>query len=82
MFCAADRSDAKQVVAGITLGFVADPMARWLYPEPEAFLQHFPSVVGFLGGRAFDHDTAHRNEDCSACALWLPPDVHPDEAGL
>jgi hypothetical protein len=49
MFCSADRSDEKQVLAGVALSFVADPIARWVYPEPDAFLEHFPKVVNFSG---------------------------------
>jgi GNAT superfamily N-acetyltransferase len=38
--------------------------------------------MNFFGGRAFDQGAAHRNDDCSAAALWLPPAVHPDEENL
>lgn len=82
MFKIADRSDEDEVLAGLTLGFSADPFMRWLYPGPDEFLQHFPRVMKFYGGRALDHGAAYRNEDCSAAALWLPPEVHPDEDNL
>ncbi|RYH08530.1 N-acetyltransferase [Tropicimonas sp. IMCC6043] len=78
----APRSEADGVLSALTLGFVADPFMRWLYPEPDAFLKHFPRVMDLFGGRAFDHGAAHRNDDCSAGALWLPPGVHPDEENL
>ncbi len=82
MFSTASSSDVDQVLEGLTLGFVADPFMRWLYPEPGSYLQHFPRVMSFFGGRAFENGSAFRNEDCSASALWLPPGVHPDEEGL
>lgn len=82
MFETADRSAQTEVLNGLTLGFVADPFIRWLYPQPDAFLKHFPRVMNFFGGRAFDHGSAYRNGDCTAAALWLPPDVHPDEDNL
>jgi len=82
MFEISDRSGAGPVISGVALGFAADPLVRWFYPEPEAFLTHFPRVVDLFGGRAFDHGAAWRNRDCTAAALWLPPGVHPDEEGL
>lgn len=82
MFKTANRSHAAKVLNSLTLGFSADPFMRWLYPDPSEFLLHFPRVMNFFGGRAFENDGAYRNEDCTACALWLPPDIHPDEEQL
>jgi GNAT superfamily N-acetyltransferase len=82
MFSVASRSEADHVLSVLTLGFAADPFMRWLYPEPGAFLEHFPRVMNFFGGGAFEHGAAHRNDNCSAGALWLPPGVHPDEDRL
>lgn len=82
MFRIADPSEAKEVLSGLTLGFSADPFMRWLYPEPDAFLKHFPRVMNLFGGRAFDHGAALRNDACTAVALWLPPSVHPGEENL
>jgi ribosomal protein S18 acetylase RimI-like enzyme len=82
MFSIASQSEAEKILSSLALGFSADPFIRWLYPEPHAFLEHFPRVMNLHGGRAFEHGTAYRNEDCTACALWLPPDVHPDEMQL
>ncbi|MGB3147315.1 MAG: GNAT family N-acetyltransferase [Paracoccaceae bacterium] len=82
MFSIATRSEADQLLSGLTLGFAADPFMRWLYPEPQEFLTHFPRVMDFFGGRGFEHGSAYRNVDCTAGALWLPPEVHPDEEKL
>ena len=82
MFKASNRSEASSVLSGMTLGFSADPFMRWLYPEPEEFLNHFPRVLDLFGGRAFDHGSAFRNEEFTAGALWLPPSIHPDEERL
>ena len=82
MFKIADKTVAEEVLSGLTLGFAADPFVRWFYPEPDAFLKHFPRVMNLFGGRAFDHGAAWRNDDCTATALWLPPSVHPDEENL
>ena len=82
MFRIADQTEAEKVLSGLTLGFSADPFVRWLYPDPDAFLKHFPRVINLYGGRAFDHGAAHRNDEFTAAALWLPPSVHPDEENL
>lgn len=82
MFRTSDRSEASTVLSGLTLGFSADPFMRWLYPGPEEFLIHFPQVMNYFGGRAFDQNCAFRNEDFTAGALWLPPGIHPDEENL
>ena len=79
MFHVADDSQSER---GLTLGFVADPFMRWLYPEPDAFLTHLPRVMEFYGGRAFRNGGAYHNDDCTAAALWLPPGVYPDEDNL
>jgi len=82
MFKIADRSEAPSVLSGLALGFAADPFMRWLYPEPSAFLAHFPRVMDLFGGGAFEQGSACRNDDFTAAALWLPPDTHPDEDKL
>jgi ribosomal protein S18 acetylase RimI-like enzyme len=82
MFSISSRSEADRVLAGLTLGFAADPILRWIYPEPHAYVAHFPRVADLFGGAAFEHGGAYQNGDFTATALWLPPGVHPDEEGL
>jgi len=41
-----------------------------------------PSFTRAFGGGAFQHRTAHCTGDCAGAALWLPPDVHPDEKAI
>jgi GNAT superfamily N-acetyltransferase len=65
-----------------TLAFDADPIMRWLWPEPHAYVTSFPSFVRGFGGGAFANATAHVTEDFLGGALWLPPGVGPDEAAL
>ena len=64
------------------LGFAADPMARWAWPEPSEYLRMMPQFVNAIGGRAFEHRTADITERARAAALWLPPGVEPDEAEM
>lgn len=74
----ASPNEIDQCVALIVLAFGNDPAARWLYREPHAFLDHFPSFVRTFGGRAFEQGSAHYIEGCAA-ALWFPPGAEPDE---
>jgi GNAT superfamily N-acetyltransferase len=75
-------ADAKRVIDSIVLGFSADPVVRWLFPEPQRFLAKFPTLARLYGGRAFEHGTAYHLDGYVGAALWLPPKVHPDEKGL
>jgi ribosomal protein S18 acetylase RimI-like enzyme len=82
MFDIANRTEADRVLNCVTLSFITEPLARWIYPEPSAFLTHLPRVIDFIGGGAFENGSAYRNDGFSAAALWLPPEVSPDEERL
>jgi hypothetical protein len=69
-------------ISTIVLGFAADPMARWVWPDSSEYLRIMPQFVKAFGGRAFDHGTAYITEGARAAALWLPPGVEPDEAAM
>lgn len=64
--------------ATLVLAFVTDPAVRWLYPDAQQYLTHFPRFLAAFGGRAFDEKTAWRFRDFSSVALWLPPGAEPD----
>ena len=70
------------VISTIVLGFVADPMARWVWRDSSEYLRVMPPFVDAFGGRAFEHGTADIAEGVRAAALWLPPGVEPDEAKM
>lgn len=74
--------DSASVLDTITVAFAADPPSRWLYPDDGGYLRHFPTFIRALGGAALKEGTAFAAEDCSGTALWLAPDVSPDEEGL
>lgn len=78
----ATEADVQAVLDTIVLAFASDPTWRWNYPNPHEYLQHFPEFVRIYGGKAFDHGTAFYVEGFAGAALWLPPDVHPDEDAL
>ena len=70
------------VISTIVLGFAADPMARWAWPDSSEYLRIMPQFVMAFCGRAFEHGTAYITEGTRAAALWLPPGVEPDEAAM
>ena len=74
----ARESDEAAIIDALRLAFSADPATRWVWPEPQKYLTHFPSFVKAFGGKAFAYKSAHYIGNYSGVALWLPPNVHPD----
>ncbi len=78
----ATENDRTRMIATLVAAFTADPFIRWMLPDAHEYLTTFPEVLRHYGGRAFEHGAAHRTSDGSGVALWLPPDVGPDEEAL
>ena len=80
----AGPQDAADAMRTIMLAFGADPAVRWTWPDPIAFLEHFPRFAWAFAGNAFTQGFA----DCvvadgfQGVALWLPPGVGSDDAGI
>jgi ribosomal protein S18 acetylase RimI-like enzyme len=70
--------DEAQAIASLVMAFVRDPVMRWMYPEPDAYLAHFPTFARRFGGSAFDAGTAWTSADRGGASFWLPRDVHAD----
>ena len=77
-FSAVGESDQARVFATLVLAFAADPVERWLYPEPQQYLSHFPRFLAAFGGRAFAERTVWSLGEFCAVALWLPPGTEAD----
>jgi ribosomal protein S18 acetylase RimI-like enzyme len=75
-------SAESRALAALVSAFAADPAVRWMYPDAHQYHTNFPAFVHAFAGRAFAHNTADVLEQQSAAALWLPPGVQPDEAGV
>jgi ribosomal protein S18 acetylase RimI-like enzyme len=75
----ATTSDEAQAIAAVVLAFGADPAARWTWPDPQQYLEHFPTFIKAMGGGAFAHDSAYYVDGYLGAALWLPPGVSSDE---
>jgi len=69
-------------MAVIVLAFSADPATRWTWPTPQQYLLHFPNFVKAFGGKAFAHGSAFYTDGYAGAALWLPPEVSPDEDAM
>ena len=78
----ATQRDEAGAIAVVVLAFGADPAARWTWPDPGAFLAHFPAFVRAFGGRAFAEGGAHLVDGHAGAALWLPPGIGPDEEAM
>jgi ribosomal protein S18 acetylase RimI-like enzyme len=74
--------DQSRLITTMSLAFSTDPAVRWMYPAPESYLEYFPQFVSAFGGRAFESGTVLFIGDVQAVALWLPPDIQPDEEAL
>ena len=61
--------------------FIDDPVCRYLYPNTSQYFRFFPEYVRIYGEKGADRGGAHICGDRGA-ALWVPPDVHPDEDAL
>ncbi len=75
-------ADEVPAIHTVVLAFAADPVARWSWPTSQAYLDNMPTLIRAFGGQAFAHGGADCTDEYAGAALWLPPDVHPDEAKL
>jgi ribosomal protein S18 acetylase RimI-like enzyme len=75
-------ADEARAIDTVVLGFVADPMTRWVWPQAHQYLTAMPTFVRAFGGAAFAQDGAFCSDDYAGAALWLRPGVHPDEERL
>ncbi|NWG46643.1 MAG: GNAT family N-acetyltransferase [Alphaproteobacteria bacterium] len=78
----AGPADRERIGRIMTLGFSADPMTRWLWPDADAYVTTMPVFTAAFGGPAFAAGTAFLAEGGRAAALWFPPGVGPDEERL
>jgi ribosomal protein S18 acetylase RimI-like enzyme len=78
----AAASDEAPIAAVLALAFSTDPGARWAWPDPQQLLTHFPAFVKAFAGAAFSSGTAYYVEGYAGAALWLPPEVRPDDEAL
>jgi len=76
---AASASDEASTIDVLVRAFSADPVAQWIWPDLQQYHMYFPSFIRAFGGKAFTHGSAYYVDGYAAAALWLPPDILPDE---
>jgi GNAT superfamily N-acetyltransferase len=75
-------TDEDRAIATLTIAFSSDPVARWFLPDAALYLTYWPPFVKAFAGNALTVDTADSIADYSGIALWLPPDVGPDDEAM
>lgn len=78
----ADETRRSSVIATITLGFAADPVARWVWPDPATYFEVQPKFVDAFGGNGFANGSVYETACGRAAAMWLPPGVELDSERL
>lgn len=76
-FAPVAESDQARVISTLVSAFIEDPVERWLFPEPLAYLTHFPTFAAAFSGEAFARRTVWMLEEFAAVAVWFPPGVEP-----
>lgn len=78
----ATNADIESAIALLMMAFSADPVARWVYPDPGDYVRYFPEFIRAFAGRAFENGNAYVASGLGGAALWLPPRISPDEGAV
>jgi GNAT superfamily N-acetyltransferase len=78
----AGNADADHAIATLVLAFGGDPVARWMYSDPDHYLRHIPRLFRALGTSSFEAGAAQRTRDGFGVALWHPPGAHIEDEPL
>jgi ribosomal protein S18 acetylase RimI-like enzyme len=75
-------SDQEQIVDLLVLAFNADPIERWLYPDPHEYLIKFPIFLRAFTAKSFESGNTYFVDGSIGAALWLPPNTHLHEESI
>ena len=73
----ATDDDRARAISTIVSAFLDDPVERWLFGD--GYQMRFPAFVAAFAGDAFDQGTVWRLGDFQAVAMWLAPNIQPNE---
>jgi GNAT superfamily N-acetyltransferase len=73
----ATDEDRARAISTIVSAFLDDPVERWVFGD--GYRMRFPAFVAAFAGDAFEQGTVWRLGDFQAVAMWLAPNVQPDE---
>ena len=78
----AGPANIEPLISVMVLAFAEDPVARWMYRDPQRYLACFARFIRAFAGRAFSTGTAWCIDGNLGGALWLPPGVKPDDGAV
>jgi ribosomal protein S18 acetylase RimI-like enzyme len=73
----AENEDAG--IETLVLAFASDPITRWVWPQADQYIVAMRTFARAFGGNAFTSRSAFCTDGYIGVALWLPPNVHPNE---
>ena len=79
---AVSEAETERAIAVLTAGFVADPFIRWIFPDVQDFLAHYPGFVRYLVRPSCQAGGLFAEKNFGAAAAWLRPGVEPEEQAL
>lgn len=69
----------EKVNSALTLAFATCPLLRWMYPEPERYLQQFPGFVKYYCGTPYVTGSgAFVENGTKGALLWQTAHEHVD----
>jgi len=78
----AGDTDRASILQTITLGFSADPIARWMWPDAATYVSTMPRFADAFAGSGFDQSSIYRTDCGHAAAMWLPPGTASDDEAI
>ncbi|KAB0644784.1 GNAT family N-acetyltransferase [Burkholderia latens] len=75
-------ADEKAVNGILKLAFSACPLLRWLYPEPERYLESIDGFIEYYCGEVYARGTGVYEAGLKGAMLWSTASVHRDEDEL
>ena len=78
----ATEADQPKAATTLELAFAADPVMRWLWPDPAVYRATFSRFVDAMARLSFTQGSALWVDEGRAVALWLPPGFSGDDDAL
>jgi hypothetical protein len=78
----APPADMEPSINVMVMAFSADPVARWMYRDPQRYLAYFGRFIKAFAGKAVSIETAWCIDGNLGAALWLPPGEKPDQEAI
>ena len=73
-----DDGQFERAMHAVTLSFAADPIMRWMVPEPKDYVATMPKIFDAFARKSIRSNSFFCLDEERAVALWLPAGVEPD----